>query len=285
MAPVNLFRPFPKPDQERNLFAFESDTLPERYQASVHRHHFYEIAWLAKGNARFFSDFRYYQVTSGSLMFIRPGQVHYLEADWTQVSSSVIGFRPELFSLYGAQPKRLSELSFFAVDAYPVLELDTYSKPIFARALQSFKQRNRNLPQNEALLFSYLQVLLGEAEHFYSQTQKVNPSAATFLTGRFREALELHFLERKKVQDYAVMLNVSSNHLARAVRSVTGMSPSQMVQERLMLEAKRLLIHTSRDIADIAYELAFVSPSQFGAWFRNLEGDAPGVFRAQFSIE
>jgi AraC-like DNA-binding protein len=139
--------------------------------------------------------------------------------------------------------------------------------------------------QRERLLLAYLNVVLAEILPLCSPgTPAQAPSAAARLTRAFQSAVEACYLERKQVQAYAAELGVTPGHLIEAVRQVTGDTPGHLLERRLLLEAKRLLIHTACSVSEIAAALSFTSASQFGRWFRHLTDLAPGEFRRQFSV-
>jgi AraC-like DNA-binding protein len=85
------------------------------------------------------------------------------------------------------------------------------------------------------------------------------------------------------VSDYAKYLHVTADHLGAVVRDQTGRTPGDIIRERLLLEAKRLLVHTSMNISEIAYALNFEDPAYFSRFFRRLVAKAPGDFREAFS--
>jgi AraC-like DNA-binding protein len=131
------------------------------------------------------------------------------------------------------------------------------------------------------LVVAYLGIILAEARLAWSDTAAtLRPAKAKVaLTDSFRSELEQHHLERLQVQEYAFLLGVSSSYLIEVVRETTGMSPKQLIDDRLALEAKRLLAHTTETVAEIALSLSFNSPSQFSRWFKTIEGISPSQFR------
>lgn len=101
------------------------------------------------------------------------------------------------------------------------------------------------------------------------------------LFARFEMLLERDFRLRRSLADYAAELAVSPTHLNRIVQRSTGHSASQLVNDRVLREARRLLIYTNLTAAEVAYDLGFSDPAHFSRVFTNGTGVAPGIFRRQ----
>lgn len=95
----------------------------------------------------------------------------------------------------------------------------------------------------------------------------------------FRELLERDFAVAHDVGHYVRALGYSGRTLARATVAATGQTPKAVIQERLALEARRLLVHTSLPVATVARRLGFQDPSNFSAFFAHQTGDTPTAFR------
>jgi AraC-like DNA-binding protein len=78
------------------------------------------------------------------------------------------------------------------------------------------------------------------------------------------------------------MLGVTTSHLVETVRQATGMTPGEMLHNRLVLEAKRMLVYSDYSAAEIALKLSFSSASHFGQWFRKMTDLTPREFRETF---
>jgi len=98
---------------------------------------------------------------------------------------------------------------------------------------------------------------------------------------RFEALVERDFRLRRSLADYAAELAMSPTHLNRIVHRATGHSASQLVNDRVLREARRLLIYTNLTAAEIAYDLGFGDPAHFSRVFSKKTGMAPGVFRRQ----
>lgn len=270
----------------QQIFVGQAHDLPVALRGALHRHRHYEVMWLSQDGATFFSDFHRYPLPTGTLTFVAPGQLHAWQGDWHLFDLTVISFTPSLWTAHQQDPQPLPRLPFFLPMAVPHLIVPDDQQALFHMLFTTIHRRYQSdLQGQEQLLLYYLQLILAEAQQLYGNAgTPAELSAATQLTQNFRYRVEQHYRERLKVQDYAALLGVTTNHLVKAVGSVTGKSPGVILQERLALEAKRLLIHTTAPIAEIAAELAFSNPTQFGTWFKLREQLSPGQFRQQFHL-
>lgn len=98
--------------------------------------------------------------------------------------------------------------------------------------------------------------------------------------GRFRQAVERCHARTRRVEDYAAMLNCSVRTLTRASLAATGRSAKQVVDDRVALQARRLLAATDAPVAEIGHLLGFPEPTNFGRFFHREVGSSPGGFRA-----
>ncbi len=274
---------------KESLFVYPS---PKTTRSSLgttdrfHRHTFYEIVWLAQGSATFICDFQEYTLDAGTVVFIAPGRLHTWEGDWSAFDLILFGFKPSLLSQYSYAPGFLSELPFFDIATTPLLATNDSSFGLFDTMFKTALMRFNDLRNaDEQLLLGYLNIILLEARRLYQVASSPRAGSAAFqITRTFRQAVETRFCERWQVQDYANSLGVTLNHLVETVRQTTGLTPKQIIQSRLMLEAKRLLLATADSVGEISMALGFESQSYFGQWFKAIEGCTPGEFRRRFQI-
>jgi AraC-like DNA-binding protein len=104
------------------------------------------------------------------------------------------------------------------------------------------------------------------------------PEAQTYL--RFRREVEAAFGECRRVEVYAERLGCSVRTLTRACLAVTGRTAKQVIVDRVVLEARRMLAGTALPVAAIAQQLGFDEPTHFGRLFHRATGLPPGTFRA-----
>lgn len=95
----------------------------------------------------------------------------------------------------------------------------------------------------------------------------------------FNYLLEKHFRQYHKVEDYADLLYKSPKTLSNAFTKLIGKSPLQLIRERILLEARRMLYYTEKPISEIGYELGYEDMTSFSRFFKQMEGVSPSVYR------
>lgn len=104
------------------------------------------------------------------------------------------------------------------------------------------------------------------------------------LVQRFRSLIERHFTEHQPLSFYAQALGVTPDHLSRVCRSATRSSALDLVHQRMVLEARRMLVHTEATVADVAAQLGFGDVGYFSRFFKTLTGTAPSAYRDALAL-
>lgn len=278
-----FLQPFPakfaSPDGTANIFVAMSGQIDRRRSEYMHRHDFYELVWVLHGACTFFSDFTHIPVAEKTLIFISPGQLHDYFLESGSVQLLLFGFRPLVLPMVAQH--LVGILPFDNTHRNPTLgvpdQMQAAIEQLFLAAHGRFDNRVSGW---EPIVIAYLRTILTEAAYLLPETVRLQSAAATVqLTYAFQQALEKHFRQKRQVQDYAELLGVTRNYLVRAVRETTSTTPKQMLQERLLLEAKRLLIHTPYPVAKISEILAYPNATTFSRWFKKQTGLTPVEFR------
>ena len=98
---------------------------------------------------------------------------------------------------------------------------------------------------------------------------------------RFTRLLESHFREHRPIEQYASELGISAAHLNALCRRLAGQSALQLINQRLLLEAKRSLVYTAMTINQVSDSLGFSEPAYFSRFFKRGSGLSPKAFRLQ----
>ncbi|TDC84583.1 AraC family transcriptional regulator [Micromonospora sp. KC606] len=146
-------------------------------------------------------------------------------------------------------------------------------------------RRHRDDPGGQALLRHQLAVLLLRLSLLPTPPGAASGAhrveMATFR--RLCREIERGYRHTRRVEDYAAQLGCSVRTLTRACLAVTGRSAKQVVDERVALQASRLLAATDEPVARIGHRLGFPEPTNFGRFFTREVGMSPGAFRAAYT--
>lgn len=138
--------------------------------------------------------------------------------------------------------------------------------------------------QNKIIIQAYLIALLCDLNADYLPLSNHKNRSAVELANRFKELLHQKITTIHKVSEYAAMLNISPNHLNRAVKLITEKSPSVWIRETLINEAKVLLFQSDLSIQEIASELGIDDQSYFARLFKKQEGITPVDYRKMIDL-
>lgn len=246
-----------------------------------HRHEFYHIVWIGAGSGDHIIDSVRYEVRPHTLFFMAPGQIHDFALSDDTVGHA-ISFSSEFFSFKVQNRRSQTDV--------PVYDFDRIASAIYlsdaeAREMNQLLEAIRLEYEGEAVgyedvVWSYLRVLLIRSARLCgSAEEEVNASRYVLLSRRFKSLLERHFSSLHDAADYARLLNVTERALNDATRQALGSTAAKLIRERVMLEAKRLLLHSEVNVAEIASQLAFDDPAYFSRCFRKHTGRSPVDFR------
>lgn len=263
------------------LFA-ENGSHP--YEAHIHS--FYQIIWFRKGTGVHYVDFKEYPVADNTMFFISPGQIHYFETG-RQVEGVVIHFNESFLSDEGSSENVFLKYNVFnAFDASPYYLIRRENAGKLALLVNEMEEETRNegLFAHSDLLKYLIKMLLiyvqrtGERGHGLPLCIN-NAANRTFV--RFRQSLEHHYRSMHTVKEYAAHLNVSTKTLTNCVYESSHSTPLALINDRIVLEAKRQLLHSSLKVKEIAFQLGFEDPSYFIKFFKRYVGCLPVEFREQ----
>ncbi|MFY7814146.1 MAG: helix-turn-helix domain-containing protein, partial [Chryseobacterium taeanense] len=95
----------------------------------------------------------------------------------------------------------------------------------------------------------------------------------------------LHYKQFKTTAPYADMLNLSPNYLNTLIKEQLALSAGRFIKNRVILEAERLLLHTTLSVTEISYELGFTDNSHFGKYFKSVKNTSPNAYRNRKALE
>lgn len=251
------------------------------YDVSVpHRHNYYEVFFFNEGGGWHDLDFESLPISNHSLHFVSPGQVHEVRRI-AESSGFVILFSREFFYFSpGSRDFLFDHPLFHNNHPRPYLEL---SQPEWEKIWQLGEDIRNNWKGNARykndLIRARLHLLLLEAKELFAGRSMQSTDSVDDLFREFRSLLEDKFRTMHKVKEYARTLGVGEKPLNDAVKRGRGKTASEMIHDRIVLEAKRLLLHSDHSAKEIAHFLHFDDPSHFSKFFRKKVGRSPSSFR------
>jgi AraC-like DNA-binding protein len=209
---------------------------------------------------------------------MRPGQMHY----W-KLSNDINGyvfFHSKTFFEEGNL--KLQDYPFYrSFQSVPHIKLSAKAQKELKNLMQTINREHRN---RETFKHKSLQALTNlcyiNISRNYKTSNNKTSNNKTYLSKaiEFEMLIEKHFKELKSAGDYAKKLNITEKHLNRITRSCFNKTSTQLIAERIILEAKRLLIHTQLQVTQIGYELGYADKSYFVRFFKKNAGETPMEF-------
>ncbi|SDC38916.1 AraC family transcriptional regulator [Niabella drilacis] len=258
----------------------------EKHYADLHRphrHSFYHMVLFTSGEGTHTIDFDRFEVKPFQVYCMVPGQVH----SWhftAAVTGYVANFPDHFFRDFLFNPYYLERFPFFSgSSAESVFQLPA---PLHEKVPALFEELIALAPDataspdmNRVLL---LQILLLMGNAIAGHPAKAIPEQKKMILHNLRRLIDVHYRSIRLPKEYADLLYITPNHLNALCRDLLGQTAGELIRNRVLLEAKRLLINENKTVAEIAYELNFQDNSYFNRFFKKYEGVTPDEFRKQF---
>lgn len=253
----------------------------ERF-SSPHKHNFFICVLFTKGNGTHQIDFNTYPIQSGSVFFLKPGQAHHWE--FKTQPEGYIFFHTQDFYENPYLNEKLNKFPFYCSNKNPPFlvlsqhEMDDF-KPHYEELIREYYNNSiyRNLK-----IFSLLNLIYIELSRFYTSSDKsvkiVSPNNMKIIT-KLEYTIEAHYKDEKSPRFYANKLFVSSKHLNRIIKSSLNKTTTDLITDRVVLEAKRLMVHTENSLTAISYTLGYQDYAYFSRVFKRKTGISPKKFK------
>jgi len=248
---------------------------------SPHRRDYYFMALIKQGCSRHWVDMVPYTLKPDTFYFTVPHQVHIKEKSAPSIGK-IICFTDEFLAI--EENESLKQLPIIQ-NLHNGHELELANENIiFIEDLITKMQDEHAQKQDwrNGMLLSYLRVLLIYLSRLYTeQFKNEGPSEDRQLLKKFRQLINEQYTEVHDVAAYADQLYISAGHLGEVIKQQSGKTAIEIIHERIVLEAQRLLFHTELSIKEIAWQLGFEDASYFNRFFKRLITDTPMNYRKQ----
>jgi len=250
-----------------------------------HRTGFYHVIWFQKGPVKHVVDFKNIEVSPNSLLFLNKDTVQIYDGAGNNTGKAIL-FTEEFFCRTLEDARYLkTTILFHDLLSLANLSLDEHEVKItqYFSLIESELKDNAGGSQAQILQNLMHNLLLSAERLFKNQGFKElekGPDLDYIIS--FKELVELSYKEQKRVSFYAKAVGVTEKRLNLATARILGRHPKHLIDDRVMLEAKRLLAHSTDSVKEIGFLLGFDEPTNFIKFFRKHNANTPVEFRALY---
>lgn len=249
-----------------------------------HMHNFYTITWIKKGQAIHATKYVEYTLRENSILFVPPGLMHrfIVNAHCTGYS---ITFNETFFAVKESGDYSVSDSTLFSnPDFRSIIQLDEKQELVFngITGLMEKEFLNDDRYRHEMLL-QQLKLFLLESRRIYEQQHDLNVSLDEDHPGsviiKFKQLIDANYKGQKNVSSYADMLNLRATCLNDITKKTTGITAGELIRNRIIKEAKKMLYGSDLNTKEIAYELGFQDPAYFSRFFKKYTNQTLSDYR------
>lgn len=246
-----------------------------------HKHNSYLCVLFTKGSGIHEIDFNIYTVKAGNLFVISPGKTHHWELS-DDIDGYIFTHTKDFYDLHFSH-NSISNFPFFqSVQNSPSIELEVNQIPEIVALFEAMlsEYQNKKILKHQVLI-SYSDIMYAILSRIYlkDQTEQiVNHGLYSQKFNELEKLIEKHFLTEKSPSKYASMMNITPKHLNRITQSIIGKTTSEVILDRVLLEAKRIMLHTSKTFTEISIGLGYEDYAYFSRLFKQKTGFTPSQF-------
>ncbi|MEO0338165.1 MAG: helix-turn-helix transcriptional regulator [Bacteroidota bacterium] len=245
-------------------------------QEQPHRHDYYTLIFVSEAEGVHHIDFKDYPLTTNTFYLLSPEQVHHMEVVGLP-KGQVLLFTADFLQYYSMPIEQLINLDlFYNCAEAPPIQVPQAKLAAVNNVLKIIAVEDDHKEWN------YLQIIGAQIKHLFYLLKRIKtetkpaqsfiPSRKSIIVQQFKRDLEQSFRSNHKVSEYAALQTLSSIYLNEVIKAETGSSAKEMIQQRILLEAKRLAKYTDWSMKEIAYHLGFEDNAHFSKLFKKLEG-------------
>lgn len=266
-VPFNLIKLKPSPDGDRNTPA--------------HRHNYYEVFVFSDGGGEHFIDFTKKTVRPLQVHIVPPGSVHLLRRD-AETQGYVLLFSREFYFLALSRSEYLRNENILNYrNHYWEVSFDPQGfQHLQERLERLYLEKKSEHAFRQEMICHELNLILYTIMRNVTGLERINEQAGSRIL-EFPDLVSKHFRKFKQVQQYCSLLNLSPDELNRQCKKTYGKTALKLIQEQLLLESKRLFLHSDLSVKEIAYEIGMEDPNYFSKWIKKMTGTGAKDLRTE----
>ena len=245
-----------------------------------HRLKFYNLLFFTKGNGRHFIDFKWYSVKKNTLVYLSKEAVHAFDFS-TNLEGYCIIFTEAFFASCFPNFTFDFVLRLFNSQLFsPILYIPKESNFVKYLNLTLKELKTQQTFNQIHIIKSLLTILISKAENIKQNTGKnlINCSKLDVFQN-YKLLIQRHHSENRNANFYASKLGITYKHLNTICKELINKTAKNIIDDFIILQAKRKLINTSIKSSQLGYELGFEDPTNFTKYFKNQTGLSPKSFK------
>lgn len=285
MDAVKTYQQVSREDERMSFGVSKMEEVYKKHNGkpdAPHRHNFFTVIITEQAKGQHFIDFNEYTLGANQIYFISPGQVHQL----IEVEASVgiaMTFSHEFLAKNNIPVSFIDDLNLFNDfgESPPLLPNETNMMAIRNYAHQIFDTFHSDITFKYEACGSLLKLILILCNNSCSLPKGVHSTIdnRNSVLSSFKNLINENFNEWHGTKEYADELHISPDYLNKLIKSQTGKTAKEHIQNRIIVAAKRLIYFTDLSNKEIGYELGFSEPANFSAFFKNCVGMSPSQFK------
>lgn len=248
-----------------------------------HKWSYHRIGLVTKGKASYMCGMYQFTAKKNTLLIIPARMI--TASEWSPDGSGYTAlFNSELLVQNNLSHKLFENKGILQINVHPYLFLAAgESKKVEGIFKAILKEQESCEPfKNELIAIKIVELLILCERYYTKENSVIHNSKAGDLHRKFAELLEQRFSEERTVSFYAAKLFVHPNYLNAVIKSNTGFTAKESIQNRIILESKYLLHTTNLSVKEISSKIGFDDPNYFTTFFTRLENRSPLSYRASF---
>lgn len=272
---------------EGSFYANSFDQHLEQNHKNItipHKHDFYLAVLFTEGTGTHEIDFSSHNIKPGSVFVLKPGQTH----NWkfSKPPNGYIFFHSSDFYESHYTNRNLLNFPFFYSSQNPQCfylknsDLDLVTN-YFERIINCFTSETIMKSQQLCSLIDLIYIELSRHNINLKATNTFTSKSYIDKVHQLEQLIEIHYKTHKLPRDYARLMHITTKHLNRITKETIGKTASALITERIILEAKRLLIYSKNSYSETAWDLGYPDYAYFSRLFKSKTGVTPSQFQKE----